>query len=64
MKSFDHSLNKQNSMNKANGPVNQIKIALLIGLLVSMTGCSTYGGGPFYDKAIVKLKPNQYIRES
>jgi hypothetical protein len=51
-------------MNKANGPVNQIKIALLIGLLVSMTGCSTYGGGPFYDKAIVKLKPNQYIRES
>jgi hypothetical protein len=39
----------------------QIKIGLLIGLLASLTGCATYGGGPYYDGAVVVADPDEYL---
>jgi hypothetical protein len=35
-------------MNKANGPIERIKIGLVVGLLAALTGCAAYGGGGYY----------------
>ena len=35
-------------MNKANGPIERIKMGLVIGLLAALTGCAWYGGGDYY----------------
>lgn len=48
-------------MNKSKYLVNQVKIGLLIGLLVSLTGCATYGGGPYYDGGVVVAEPDEYL---
>jgi hypothetical protein len=48
-------------MNKTKCLVDQIKIGLLIGLLASLTGCATYGGGPYYDGGVVVAEPDEYL---
>ena len=45
-------------MNKANGPVERVKIGLMIGLLATLTGCAGYwGGGYYYGDTMVVSEP-------
>ena len=48
-------------MNKTKCLVDKIKIGVLIGLLASLTGCATYGGGPYYDGGVVVAEPDEYL---
>ena len=48
-------------MNKANGPVEQIKIGLVIGLLTALAGCAGYGGGGYYGDTVVVSEPDMYF---
>jgi hypothetical protein len=47
-------------MNKADGPVNRIKIGLGIALLAALTGCVGYVGGG-YGGAVVVPGPDVYF---
>ena len=44
-------------MNKANGPVDRIKIGLGIALLAALTGCVGYVDGGYYGGAVVVPGP-------
>jgi hypothetical protein len=48
-------------MNKANGPVERIKIGLVIGLLTVLTGCAGYWGGGYYGDTVVVAEPDMYL---
>ena len=48
-------------MSKTKGSMDRIKIWLVIGLLSSLSGCSTYGNGPYYDGAVVVAEPDEYL---
>ena len=47
-------------MNKAKCLVDRIKIGLLIGLMTALTGCASYGGGPYYNEGVV-VEPDVYL---
>ena len=45
-------------MNKAEGPVNRVKIGLMIGLLATLSGCAGFwGAGYYYGDAVVVSAP-------
>jgi hypothetical protein len=49
-------------MNKANGPVDQIKIGLGIALVATLTGCVGWvDGGGGYGGAVVVAEPDIYL---
>jgi hypothetical protein len=50
-------------MFKSNGPVDRIKIGLLIGLLTAMTGCAGYYGQGYYGEGddVVASDPDMYL---
>ena len=51
-------------MNKANGPVDQIKIGLGTALLAVLTGCVGWVGGSYdsgYGGAVVVSEPDMYV---
>ena len=48
-------------MNTANGPVQRIKIELLIVLLVTSAGCAGFGGGGYYDGSVEVSEPDFYL---
>ena len=51
-------------MNKANGPVERIKIGFVIGLLATLTGCAgLWGGGyyGYYGDAVIVSEPDMYL---
>jgi hypothetical protein len=48
-------------MNKANGPLERIKIGLLIGLLVTLTGCTGFLGEGYYGYPMVGPEPDMFL---
>ena len=52
-------------MNKANGPVERIKIGLVIGLLVVLSGCAGFwveeGYYGYYGDAVMVSEPDLYL---
>ena len=48
-------------MNKANGPVERIKIGLVIGWLMAVTGCVGYVAEGYYGGGVVVPEPDQYL---
>jgi len=50
-------------MNKMNGPVERIRIGLMIGLLMALTGCGGYWGGGYYygDEGVVVSEPDMFL---
>jgi hypothetical protein len=66
-KLFDHWLNaekfitEENSMNTMKDPMNGIKIYLVIGSLISLTGCAGFGGGGYYNDPVVIVQPGYYL---
>ena len=49
-------------MNKANSPIERIKIGLLIGLLAVLTGCAGFlGGGYYYGDTVVVSEPDLFL---
>jgi hypothetical protein len=57
---FDFFREGKVRMNKANGPVDRIKIGLGIALLAVLTGCVGYVGGG-YSSAVVVPGPDMYV---
>jgi hypothetical protein len=51
----------ENHMNKPNGPVERIKIGLVIGLLMALTGCVGYVRGGYYGDPVIVPEPDQYL---
>ena len=48
-------------MNKVNGPIEQIKFGLVVGLLAALTGCATFGYGGYYGDTVVMPAPDMYL---
>ena len=48
-------------MNKANGPVDRIKIGLGIALLAALTGCVGFVGGGYGGPVVVVPGPDVYF---
>jgi hypothetical protein len=57
---FDFFREGKFRVNKANGPVDRIKIGLGIALLAALTGCVGYVGGG-YGGAVVVAEPDVYL---
>src|ERR1019366_4483967 len=57
---FDFIREGKIPMNKANGPVDRIKIGLAIALLVTLLGCVGYVGGG-YGGAVLVPEPDVYV---
>jgi hypothetical protein len=56
---FENNFFKGNFMNRANNPVERIKLGLAIVLLATLSGCATYGnGGYYYGDAVVVPGPD------
>jgi len=63
-KNFGNTVFRENPVNKANGPVERIKIGLVVGLLATLTGCAGYWGrGYYYGNAVVMtgLEPDLFL---
>jgi hypothetical protein len=48
-------------MNKANGPIERIKIGLVIGWLMVLMGCVGYVAEGYYDGGVVVPEPDVYL---
>jgi len=48
-------------MNETNVPVGRIKIRLLMGLLMALTGCAGSWSGEYYGDTAVVSEPDQYL---
>ena len=60
-KNFGNTFFRENSMNKANGPIKRIKIGLVIGSLVILSGCAWFWDGGYYYGDAVVSEPDMYL---